>query len=123
VNLLRKAYLLLALIIPFTAAAQPAAKPKLVVVIVADQFRYDYLLRFRNDHKEGLDRLRTRGAAFAYDAHVPLILMGSGIKAGTVYERVSQNNIAPTLSALLGIEFPSGSTGRILSEIFSPAGR
>ena len=41
--------------------AQPL-KAQLVLAIVIDQFRYDYLLRFRSDYHSGLDRLLTRGA-------------------------------------------------------------
>jgi len=61
----------------------------------------------------------THGAAFGYDTHVPLILMGPGIKAGKYYAGVAVNDVAPTLSAILGVETPSGSEGRILSEIFT----
>jgi hypothetical protein len=61
----------------------------------------------------------THGAAFGYDTHVPLILMGFGIRAGNYYSSVAINDVAPTLSAILGVETPSGSEGRILSEIFS----
>src|SRR3954465_1373502 len=53
------------------ATAQPAAaprKPKLVVAIVIDQFRYDYLTRFRSEYHAGFDRLLTKGAVFA-NAH------------------------------------------------------
>src|ERR1051325_10863848 len=40
-------------------------KPKLVVAIVIDQFRYDYLTRFRSEYHAGFDRLLTKGAVFA----------------------------------------------------------
>ena len=45
-------------------ASYAADKPKLVVAIAVDQFRYDYLLRFRSGYKQGLDQLLTRGAVF-----------------------------------------------------------
>jgi predicted AlkP superfamily pyrophosphatase or phosphodiesterase len=56
--------------VPFVPAAPPAAqaRPKLVVAIVVDQFRYDYLLRFRDDYRAGLARLLDQGAVFT-DAH------------------------------------------------------
>jgi Type I phosphodiesterase / nucleotide pyrophosphatase len=56
---------------------------------------------------------------YSYDAHVPLILMGDGIKAGHYYQPVLINDAAPTLAAILEVEAPSGSSGRILSEIFA----
>src|SRR5690242_14860364 len=67
------AVLLTVLAIP--AAAPAAEKPKLVVAIAVDQFRYDYLLRFRAEYKQGLDRLLTRGAVFtnAYYQHFPTV--------------------------------------------------
>ncbi len=44
-------------------AAQPAAtKPKLVVIIVIDQFRGDYPVRYSAALKKGLQRLTTEGA-------------------------------------------------------------
>jgi predicted AlkP superfamily pyrophosphatase or phosphodiesterase len=60
----------------------------------------------------------THGTAFGYDTHVPLIFMGPRIKAGDYYSTVVINDVAPTLSAILGIETPSGAEGRILSEMF-----
>jgi arylsulfatase A-like enzyme len=61
----------------------------------------------------------THGTAFSYDAHVPVIFMGPGIKAGRFDEKITVNDIAPTLATLLGIETPSGSVGRVLAEIFA----
>jgi phosphopentomutase len=61
----------------------------------------------------------THGTAFSYDAHVPVIFMGPGIKTGRFDEKVTVNDIAPTLATLLGIETPSGSVGRVLAEIFA----
>ncbi len=49
------------------AAAPPAVaphKPKLVLAIVIDQFRYDYLTRYRAEYRGGLNRLLTKGAVF-----------------------------------------------------------
>ena len=54
---------LLALVCLFTAAAPPK-RPKLVLAIVIDQFRYDYLLKFRGEFNSGLARLLENGAVF-----------------------------------------------------------
>jgi predicted AlkP superfamily pyrophosphatase or phosphodiesterase len=67
---------LLAFLGSFAAKAQaPAAKPKLVVAIIVDQFRYDYLTRFRQDYHAGFDQLLTQGADFtnAFYAQVPTV--------------------------------------------------
>jgi len=55
---------------------------------------------------------------YSYDAHVPLIFMGNGIKPGFYDAPVLVNDAAPTLAAILEIETPSGSAGRTLSEMF-----
>jgi predicted AlkP superfamily pyrophosphatase or phosphodiesterase len=50
---------------PAATAAAPAPKqPKLIVVLVVDQFRYDYLTRFRSDYTRGFDRLLKQGAVY-----------------------------------------------------------
>ena len=55
-----------------TAGNSPV-KPRLVVAIIADQFRYDYLLRYGSEYSEGLKQLMTRGAVFtnAHYEHFP----------------------------------------------------
>ncbi|MGC9948688.1 MAG: alkaline phosphatase family protein [Bryobacteraceae bacterium] len=60
----------------------------------------------------------THSTTFSYDAHVPVIFMGPGIKAGRFNEAISVNDIAPTLATYLDVETPSGSVGRCLGEIF-----
>jgi hypothetical protein len=63
----------------------------------------------------------THGTPYNYDAHIPLILMGRRIKAGEYYDHVALNDLAPTIATILGIEIPSGSSGRVLSEAMRPA--
>lgn len=55
---------------------------------------------------------------YNYDNHVPVIFLGVGIKAGRYRERIAVNDIAPTLASFLDIEPPTGSSGRILEELF-----
>lgn len=45
------------------------------------------------------------GTPYEYDRHIPIIFMGSGIKAGTYSQECSSVDIAPTLAALLGLSF------------------
>src|SRR3954469_18031014 len=45
-------------------------KPKLVVAIVIDQFRYDYLARFRAEYSAGFNRLLSKGAVFTHANYV-----------------------------------------------------
>ncbi len=59
----------------------------------------------------------THGTPFSYDTHVPLIFWGPGIRPGRYDENVRIADVAPTLAALLGVNTPSGSVGRILPVI------
>ena len=59
----------------------------------------------------------THGSGFTYDTHAPLLFFGRGIKKGSTVEETKIVDIAPTISALLGIAFPNGATGDVLSEV------
>lgn len=60
----------------------------------------------------------THGSPYTYDTHVPLIFSGWRIKPGSSARSVFITDIAPTLSLLLGCEFPNGCTGKPLEELF-----
>jgi predicted AlkP superfamily pyrophosphatase or phosphodiesterase len=63
----------------------------------------------------------THGTWNPYDAHIPLVFMGWGIKKGTSLNRsTAMSDIAPTISALLHIQEPNGSIGEVISEVLSP---
>ena len=62
----------------------------------------------------------THGSGFNYDTHVPLLFYGNGIQPGKTFERTSVTDIAPTISALLGIAFPSGATGAVIEKAIDP---
>jgi len=59
----------------------------------------------------------THGSGLNYDTHVPLLLFGNGIKQGSTLKRTNITDIAPTLSALLGISFPNSATGEPLEMV------
>jgi hypothetical protein len=63
----------------------------------------------------------THGTPYNYDAHIPLILMGQRIRPGEYSGHVALNDLAPTLSALIEVEPPAGSSGRVLSEALRAA--
>lgn len=56
----------------------------------------------------------SHGTPFSYDTHVPVIFFGHGVRAGRYDENVRTADIASTLAALLGVNAPSGSVGRVL---------
>jgi predicted AlkP superfamily pyrophosphatase or phosphodiesterase len=57
----------------------------------------------------------THGSSHSYDQHVPLILMGQGIKSGEFLNAASPADIAPTLAFLCGITLGQAD-GRVLAE-------
>ena len=59
----------------------------------------------------------THGSTYSYDSHVPVIFMGGGVKPGRYHTAVAVNDIAPTLATILDVEIPSGSAGRVLTEM------
>ncbi len=59
----------------------------------------------------------THGLWNPYDAHIPLLFFGWNIKPGKTNREVYMTDIAPTLAALLHIQMPSGSVGKVLQEI------
>ena len=60
---------------------------------------------------EGGELGTTHGSAYAYDTHVPVLFYGWGIAKGSSVDYHTITDIAPTLSVLLRIKFPSGTTG------------
>ncbi len=59
----------------------------------------------------------THGSSFSYDTNVPILFYGKGIQKGSSAKYHTITDIAPTLSVLLRIKFPSGCTGQPITEI------
>ncbi|WP_298422198.1 alkaline phosphatase PafA [uncultured Kordia sp.] len=59
----------------------------------------------------------THGSGFNYDTHVPLVFYGNGIQQGETMRRTKITDVAPTISAILGISFPNGATGDPIQEV------
>jgi predicted AlkP superfamily pyrophosphatase or phosphodiesterase len=115
------------------ATATPVPKkPRLVIALAVDQFRYDYLTRFRSEYKGGLNRLLTRGAVFAsarYE-HFPTVtaighstfLTGatpsiSGIIGNDWYDREAGNqvtSVSDQSTRLIGSNGTGSSPHRLL---------
>lgn len=63
----------------------------------------------------------SHGDPYDYNTHVPLIIMGPSVQAGTYEEAVSPVDLAPTLSAIIGTELPAGRQGQVLGECLKKA--
>ena len=110
----------------------PRQGPRLVLLIAIDQFRYDYLTRFRNEYKGGLDHLLRDGANFvnANLEHYPTVtavghstmLTGatpkiSGIVENDWYDRESGKTVTSVSDAstqLIGGSAGAGASPRRL---------
>jgi predicted AlkP superfamily pyrophosphatase or phosphodiesterase len=106
-----------ALVLPFAAAADAPRKPKLVVAIVVDQFRYEYLLRFRGDYQAGLARLLQHGAVFT-DAHY--------IHAATVTavgHSTFMSGAVPALSGIIANEWYDRESGATVTSVSDPTSK
>ncbi len=63
----------------------------------------------------------THGSGYSYDTHAPLLFFGNGIPQGSSLERAEIIDIAPTISALLGISNPNAATGKPLHVMLEKA--
>lgn len=60
---------------------------------------------------------------YNYDTHVPLAFYGLPFRAGTYRNPVEPIDLVPTLASLLGINAPTHSVGRVLTEALAPPHR
>lgn len=99
---------LLLLSSPIAAQVQ---KPKLVVAIVIDQFRYDYLTRFRSEYKGGLDRMLREGAVFtnARYAQSPTVT--------AVGHSIIMTGAMPAISGIVGNAWFERSSGKQVTSV------
>lgn len=59
----------------------------------------------------------THGLWNPYDAHIPLLWYGWGIKHGKSNREVYMTDIAPTIAAMLHIQMPGGNVGQVIEEV------
>ncbi|MGI9199996.1 MAG: alkaline phosphatase family protein [Woeseiaceae bacterium] len=71
---------------------------------------------FINDF-DGLTVASTHGSPWNYDTYVPIVFAGHGLIPGVINRHVQTVDVAVTLSAYLGIKFPSGAAGNPLVEV------
>src|SRR5215204_3617636 len=77
----------------------------------------DIQILFKPQWIDGGSMGTTHGSWSPYDAHIPLLWYGWHIKPGKTNREVYMTDIAPTLAALLRIQMPSGSVGKVIEEI------
>ena len=77
----------------------------------------DVLLVLEPSWLAGGQRGTTHGSGYSYDTHVPLAFYGWKIKSGKSANYTTVTDIAPTLSIMLKIKMPNGTTGQPIKEI------
>src|SRR5688572_11132783 len=54
------------------------------------------------------------GSPWPYDISIPLMFVGPAVKSGVYSATATQQDVAPTLAAALGLRMPPGANGRVL---------
>ena len=57
------------------------------------------------------------GTPYEYDRHVPVVFLGPSVRAGTYPAACGPEDIAPTLGALLRLDYPMQDAERVLTEM------
>jgi hypothetical protein len=84
---------------------------RLVLLIAVDQFRYDYLTRFRSEYTGGFKRLLTNGAVFtnAYLEHYPTVT--------AVGHSTMLTGATPSVSCIIGNDWFDRESGKSVASI------
>jgi len=79
-----------------------------------------YVLGVPDIYTVGWPRGTDHASPYNYDTHVPLAIYGLPFQAGTYRTNVEPVDLAATLASLLGINAPTHSVGRVLTEALAP---
>jgi predicted AlkP superfamily pyrophosphatase or phosphodiesterase len=80
-----------------------------------------YVMGVPDIYTVGSARGTDHASPYNYDTHVPLAFYGIPFQPGTYRSSVEPVDLAPTLASLLGINAPTHSVGRVLTEALAPA--
>lgn len=76
----------------------------------------DIEFTFKSGYFDGGAKGTTHGLWNPYDAHIPCVFFGWGVVQGKTYRETYMTDIAATLAAMLRIQMPSGSVGKVIKE-------
>jgi hypothetical protein len=77
----------------------------------------DIQLILKPGYIEGGATGTTHGLWYPYDAHIPLLWYGWGIKHGKTNRETYMTDIAATVAGLLHIQMPSGCVGKVIEDV------
>ena len=98
-------------------AALPEELRERIVNGYTPQRSGDLFIVTKSGYMDGYATGTNHGVFYNYDAHIPLLWYGNGIKKGQVNTVNYMTDIAPTVSTLLGIQMPSGAIGKPILEV------
>jgi hypothetical protein len=77
----------------------------------------DIQFNYKPQWYDGWAKGTSHGVWYAYDAHIPLLWYGWGVKKGKSNREVYMTDIAPTVAAMLRIQMPGGCVGKVIEEV------
>ena len=82
-----------------------------------------FVMGVPNIYAVGSPKGTDHASPYNYDTHVPLAIYGLPFRAGTYRTSVEPIDLVPTLASLLGVNAPTHSVGRVLTEAIAPPHR
>jgi predicted AlkP superfamily pyrophosphatase or phosphodiesterase len=98
-------------------AALPATQKQMMINGYNPKRSGDIQFIFKPGYFDGGKRGTTHGLWNPYDAHIPCLFFGWGVKQGKTNRETYMTDIAPTVAALLHIQMPSGCVGKVIVEL------
>jgi predicted AlkP superfamily pyrophosphatase or phosphodiesterase len=98
-------------------ASLPEPQKKMMINGYNPKRSGDIQFTFKSGYFDGSKKGTTHGLWNPYDAHIPCVFFGWGVRPGKTHRETYMTDIAPTLAAMLHIQMPSGSVGKVIAEL------
>ncbi len=98
-------------------AALPAPQKEMITNGYYPKRSGDIQFTLKPGYFDGGTKGTTHGLWNPYDAHIPCLFFGWGVKPGKTHRQTYMTDIAPTIAAMLQIQMPSGSVGKVIAEL------
>lgn len=98
-------------------ASLPEPQKKMMINGYNAQRSGDLQFTFKSGYFDGSKKGTTHGLWNPYDAHIPCVFFGWGVRPGKTHRETYMTDIAPTIAAMLHIQMPSGSVGKVIAEL------
>ena len=100
-----------------SAATLPEPQKNMMINGYTPKRSGDIQFVFKPGYFAGGTKGTTHGLWNPYDAHIPLLFYGWNVKQGKTNREIYMTDIAPTIAAMLQIQMPSGSVGKVITEV------